>query len=74
MYTHLACGFFEHGALNGDFKRLMERLARKSGWFVPTHRLLDHLSTVQGPRTLTSAERRSLEFRWLKGKFRTGPS
>jgi len=74
MYTHLACGFYDNGALNSEFVRLMKRLAKKNGWFVPTHQLLDYLSEVKGSQTLTSAERRTLELKWLRGKFRTGPS
>lgn len=74
MYTHLACGFSDSGRPQERFKSLMERLARKNGWFVPAFRLLDYIQEQRGPRALTAAERRRLEYRWLSGKFRTGPS
>ena len=74
MYTHFACGFWESGQLNARFRTLMERLARRNGWFVPVTTLLDHLLEQRGPRTLTSGERRSLEYRWLSSKIKIGPS
>jgi len=72
MYAFFAKGFREHGAINTRFKFLMERLARKNGWFVPVSDVLNHLLRVKGPHTLTDTERRWLERRWLLGKLRTG--
>jgi hypothetical protein len=74
MYTHLACGFYQDGRLDGRFATLMERLARKNGWFVPVATLLDYLLQVRGAHLLTAAERRRLERRWLVNKLRTGPT
>jgi hypothetical protein len=74
MYTHLAQGFYEDGRLDREFQRLMERLSRKNGWFVPVATLLDYLQSPDGPATLSDAERSRLERRWLLSKFRVGPS
>jgi hypothetical protein len=65
MYTHLAKGFFEHGRLDPTFRRLMERLAKKDGWFVPTSTVLDHLRARNGGHRISAAERTALEGRWL---------
>jgi hypothetical protein len=69
MYTHLACGFLENGQINQRFRRLMERLGRMNGWFVPVRTLLDHLLEVRGPHNLTDRERNSLERKWLLHKI-----
>lgn len=74
MYTHLACGFYQHGKLNSRFRELLERLSRKNGWFVPADVLLDFLLERNGGHRLTSPERRRLERRWLWDKLRIGHS
>lgn len=74
MYTHLACGFFESGRLHPEFKRLMERLAQKGGWFVPVTTVLDHLREKNGGHVITSAERARLERKWLRHKLTSGRS
>lgn len=72
MYTHLASGFGQGNEVDPDFKRLMTRLSRKDGWFVPVGVLLDYIVAQRGPHVLTNAERRGLEWRWLLHKFRVG--
>jgi hypothetical protein len=72
MYTHLGKGFYEHGRLHGRFRALMERLARKNGWFVPVSTLLDYLLQVKGRHEITPRERARLERRWLWHKVRVG--
>ena len=74
MYTHLASGFWNHGELNPRFRQLMERLARKKGWFVPVTTLLDYLATQHGDSVITAAQRGDLERRWLLSKLRVGHS
>lgn len=69
MYTHFAVGFQEHGKLNRQFRDLMTRLARRNGWFVPVHRLLDHLLSTNGAHVLTAKERSRLELHWLADRF-----
>jgi hypothetical protein len=74
MYTHFASGFYRDGRINPRFRALMERLAAKNGWFVPTGVLLDHLASRRGIVSLTSRQRSSLERRWLASKMRIGHS
>jgi hypothetical protein len=72
MYTHFAYQFFENGQLNQEFRKRMERLAKKNGWFVPIGTLLDYIGEQQGIHTITASERKALERRWLVHKTRYG--
>ena len=72
MYTHFAYQFFENGQLHKEFRRLMERLAKKNGWFVPIGTLLDYMVEKKGVHTITARERSALERRWLYHKVRYG--
>ena len=74
MYTHFGHGYVQDSKLNPEFRRTMERLARKNGWFVPVSELLDFLLKTQGPTTLTDGVRRRLETRWLWEKLFRGTS
>ncbi len=74
MYTHFASGFVEDGRLSPRFRALMERLARRNGWFVPVTPLLDHLAETRGLTELNPRDRRALEWRWLRSKARVGHS
>ena len=74
MYTHLGCGFYVSGQLHERFKRLVERLARKNGWFVPVVTLLDYLAGLRGNAPITAKERKRLERRWLADKLVIGHS
>jgi hypothetical protein len=74
MYTHFGHGFVQDGRLDPDFRRTMERLARRKGWFVPVSAQLDYLSATKGPTTLTDSMRRQLETRWLFEKIFRGTS
>ncbi|MEM6791025.1 MAG: hypothetical protein AAF928_12765 [Myxococcota bacterium] len=71
MYTHFAKGFEDNGKLDPTFRRLMERLARRDGWFAPTSKVLDHLLAHRGRHMLTAPERRELERRWLRQRITT---
>ena len=74
IYTHFAFGFCNDGALDSRFRRLMRRLSRKNGWFVPVRTLLDYLLEQQGHREITAPQRRAFERRWLWHKIRNGSS
>jgi predicted TIM-barrel fold metal-dependent hydrolase len=74
MYTHFGHGFVQNGQLNPEFRRLMERIAKKPGWFVPVSTLLDFLKTRNGTTALNARTRRSLEARWLWEKLFRGTS
>jgi len=72
MYTHFAANFYRDGQLNPEFKKSMEYLASKNGWFVPTSTLLDYIAAQKGVHTLSAAERFGLEMKWLRGKLKAG--
>jgi hypothetical protein len=72
MYTHFAAGFLDAGRLARRFRSLMERLAKKGGWFVPVGELLDRLSQSGGRRDISDSQRRRLECKWLWEKIRIG--
>jgi hypothetical protein len=72
MYTHFGLGYESNGRLDPRFVKLMTRLAKKNGWFVPVHVLLDEIQRQRGPLTITPADRRHLERRWLWHKIRYG--
>jgi hypothetical protein len=72
MYTHFAFGFQQPGGIDARFRRLMERLAKKDGWFVPTSTLLDFLLSVHGSYDITPRQRARLERRWCMEKLLLG--
>jgi hypothetical protein len=72
MYTHFAKGFCEGGRLHELFRRRMERLAAKNGWFVPVSTVLDHLLEQRGHVEISSRQRSRLERKWLWHKARVG--
>lgn len=72
MYAHFAHGFCPKGVLDRRFRELMERLARKNGWFVPVSTLLDYLLEQRGPVVIDAGQRRALERKWLLHKVRFG--
>jgi hypothetical protein len=70
IFAHFGHGFVRDGRLEPRFARLMERLARRNGWFVPASTLLDHLRAQRGDHVLTDGERAALERRWLVQRLR----
>lgn len=74
MYTHFGHGYVQDGQLNPEFRRLMERLATKKGWFVPAATLLDFLVQTRGVTSLDNRLRARLEARWLWEKLFRGTS
>lgn len=74
MYTHFGHGYVQDDRLHPEFRRLMERLARKKGWFVPVSTLLDFLVEKKGVTVLSDQERSHLETRWLLEKLFRGTS
>ena len=72
MYTHFADGFCENGKLSDKFKKQMNRLSKKDGWFVPTSTLLDFLKTKNIIQLINSKQRTRLEWKWLFDKLVLG--
>jgi hypothetical protein len=74
IYTHFGLGFVQNGRLDETFVRLMKRLSRRNGWFVPVSTLLDYLGAQRSNNTITSDQRHALERRWLWEKLFRGTS
>jgi len=74
LYTHFGHGFVHAGQLNPEFRRAMERLARKKGWFIPASTLLDFLMRSRTSTALSETQRNVLETRWLWEKLLRGTS
>lgn len=73
MYTHFGReDFLQNGRLDPLFVRLMERLSKQNGWFVPVSTLLDHIRRQRGHHVISHRERRALEWRWLREKVFRG--
>ena len=73
MYTHAGNRFWNN-TLDAGFKRLMTRLSKKNGWFVPVATLLDFLRENQGHHVISRGERTRLETKWLLHKIMLGGS
>lgn len=72
VYTHLGSGFQQGSTVDKRFAYLLRRIGSKNGWFVPVTTLLDYLRSQRGLVTLTTAQRRRLEWRWLAHKLVAG--
>tara|TARA_Y100000590_G_scaffold360828_1_gene417284 strand:- start:7099 stop:8034 length:936 start_codon:yes stop_codon:yes gene_type:complete len=72
MYTHFADGFCKDGKLSEKFKKQIERLSKKNGWFVPVSTLLDFLKKKNKTKIISDNERRNLEWKWLLNKLILG--
>lgn len=69
MYTHTGKGFRRGDKLAPEFVRLVKRLASKDGWFVPVTTLLNYLTKVNGPHSVSDEERQALEKTWLRDQM-----
>lgn len=69
MYTHFAYHFLENGEMNGRFRKLMHRLSKMNGWFVPVSTLLDYILLTRGHHVISQHERKTLESRWMWHKI-----
>ena len=72
MYTHFASGFCQNGKLSEQFKKQMERLSQKNGWFVPAFTLLEYLRKKNKELVINSKQRTKLERKWLINKLFLG--
>ncbi|MDQ2944803.1 MAG: hypothetical protein M3Y27_02470 [Acidobacteriota bacterium] len=68
LYTHFGHGYYD-GALDKRFISLMERLAKRPGWFVPVGPVLDFMRSQEAPVILNDGLRAKLERRWLWHKI-----
>jgi hypothetical protein len=70
MYTHFGRGdFYGGGQINLNFRKLMERMSRRNGWFVPVSTILDYIEGERGRHVISGKERNRLERKWLIHKI-----
>ena len=74
MYTHFAKGFVnKYGELDDGFKKIMEYIAGKNGWFVPVSDILNHIDKTRGKEyNISLQEHNALSRKWLLEKIRKG--
>jgi hypothetical protein len=66
-YVHFAGGFARDGVVDAEFRRRLEYIAAKDGWFAPVSAVLDYLrgGGTREDRAISPARLRRLESRWL---------
>lgn len=71
-YVHFGSNFVRDGQVDPQFRRRMEYIASKEGWFVPASAILDCLARgrTREQRTISPMRLRRLETGWLAGKVR----
>ena len=67
-----ADGFCENEKLSEKFKKQMNRLSKKDGWFVPVSTLLEFLKKENNNLNINSKQIRALEWKWLFDKLILG--
>jgi len=72
LYTHLGLDIAPEGRVDDRFRRVMEDLARRPGWFAPVSDVLDHLRASSPDRLIAGRERAVLESRWILDRVRAG--
>lgn len=67
VYTHFAYGFVnESGELNDEFKKCIDYLSSKNGWFVPASQLLDYINSSRKKDTyLSNIQALCLDIKWF---------
>ena len=72
IYTHFSAGFTRDGELDPTFRRRIQDVASRDGWFVPVGELLDFLRAHGRGGEITLREKIRIETLWLWEKLRTG--
>lgn len=62
--THLGKGYVRNGEVHPRTRAVLERLARRDGWFPPVGELLDFLRAQRSSSTLPRREWARLQWRW----------
>lgn len=71
-YVHFGSGFARDGRLDPEFRKRMEYIASKNGWFAPANTVLDYLRScgTREQRTIGPLRLACLESRWLARQVR----
>ncbi|MGB8266020.1 MAG: hypothetical protein WCE44_06845 [Candidatus Velthaea sp.] len=70
VYTHAMSGFCRDGKLDSRVEAIFKDLQSRTGWYVPVVELLDWVERERGERTISTAERRRLEWKWVLDRVR----
>jgi len=70
LSTHLGKGFIKGGRLLSETDRLLKRLCKLNGWYVPVSVILDFLSEQQTVHSLSTWKEFILELKWLVHSIR----
>jgi hypothetical protein len=73
-YVHFANGFAPNGRVDAEFRKRLEYIASKDGWFAPVSEVLDFLRNDASPakRIISATRLRQLELYWLLSKLTKG--
>jgi len=63
--THFGKGFVNNGQLNKNTQRLLKRLSKFNGWFMPVDTVLDFLKNEVGSRPINSKLLTKMEIKWF---------
>lgn len=66
LATHFGKGFVENGVVHPETKRLLERLARRPGWFPTVGQLLDWMREAREDFRLPRGEWGTMQRRWAR--------
>jgi hypothetical protein len=69
--VHFGSNFVREGQVHPEFRRRLEYIARRNGWFAPASTILDFLAGGRPPKQRAVSARRlgQLEATWLTGKI-----
>jgi hypothetical protein len=73
-YSHFAFEFAPNGQVDPEFRKRLEYIASKDGWFAPVSEVLDYLRNSEScsERIISSTRLWQLETRWLVNKLTKG--
>lgn len=71
VYTHFAYGFVnENGELNEEYKKCIDYLSSKNGWFVPASEILDYINSNRKKDIyLNSIQSLWLDIKWFNERI-----
>jgi len=68
--THFGKGFVKNNELHQKTKYLLEKLAKRNGWFVPVSTVLDFLKSRSSNKYIGNFSLFMLEFKWFLHAFK----
>lgn len=71
VYSHFGANFMVDNKIDTHFRKIMEYIGYKEGWFVPVSDVLDYLrkGANREKRRITAVKLLTLELRWMFDKY-----